>query len=104
MRTGFFRVLAGVSAFRWVRGLGTQTPSVSTASLLQRPTGDSTRRPQGRHPARRRSLKTGPTAAQASSGHLLPEGHLPARVASPLRTRLLGAEVGAPRAGALQGG
>lgn len=44
MRTGFFRVLGGVSAFRQVRDLGTQTPSVNTASLLQRPIGDSTQR------------------------------------------------------------
>ena len=103
MRTGFFRDLRGVSAFRQVRDSGTQTPSVNTASLLQRPIGDTAQPSPDPPPSTQRLLKTGPTEAQASSGHLLPEGHLPVRVASLLWAGLLGAEMGASQAGGLRG-
>ena len=92
MRTGFFR------------DSGTQTPSVNTASLLQRPIGDTAQPSPDPPPSTQRLLKTGPTEAQASSGHLLPEGHLPVRVASLLWAGLLGAEMGASQAGGLRGG
>lgn len=104
MRIRFSRDLGGVSAFRQVRDSGTQTPSVNTASLLQRPIRDTTEPSPDPPPSTQRLLKTGPTEAQASSGHLPPEGHLPVRVASLLWAGLLGAEMGAPRAGGLRGG
>lgn len=81
-RTGFFRDLGAVSAFRQVRDSGIQTPLVNTASLLQRPIGDTTQPSPDPPPSTRRVLKMGPAEAQASSGHLRPEGHFPVRVAS----------------------